>query len=87
MSNIIKQEISVIDKRKAQAEVIKPIYDEMVSTLGKKQAKQILKNAIIKNAINEGRILREKSDIAPHGIKGFAGSPESHSTSNQVWVT
>ncbi len=62
MSNIIKQEISVINKRKAQAEVIKPIYEEMVSTLGKKQAKQILKNAIIKNAINEGRILREKSN-------------------------
>ena len=34
----------------------------MVSTLGKTKAKKILKNAIIKNAIDEGRVLREKSD-------------------------
>ena len=62
MSKIIKQEISIIEKRKAQAEVIKPIFEEMVSTLGKTKAKKILKNAIIKNAINEGRVLREKSN-------------------------
>ncbi len=62
MSKIIKQEISIIEKRKAQAEVIKPIYEEMVSTLGKTKAKKILKNAIIKNAIDEGRVLREKSN-------------------------
>ena len=34
----------------------------MVSTLGKTKAKKILKNAIIKNAIDEGRVLREKSN-------------------------
>ena len=34
----------------------------MVSTLGKTKAKKILKNAIIKNAIDEGRVLRKKSD-------------------------
>ena len=62
MSKIIKQEISIIEKRKAQAEVIKPIFEEMVSTLGKTKAKKILKNAIIKNAIDEGRVLREKSN-------------------------
>ena len=62
MSKILKQEISIIEKRKAQAEVIKPIFEEMVSTLGKTKAKKILKNAIIKNAIDEGRVLREKSN-------------------------
>ena len=62
MSKIIKQEISIIEKRKAQAEVIKPIFEEMVSTLGKTKAKKILKNAIIKNAIEEGSVLREKSN-------------------------
>ena len=42
MSKIIKQEISIIEKRKAQAEVIKPIFEEMVSTLGKTKAKKII---------------------------------------------
>ena len=40
-----KENISVLDKRKLQAEVIKPIYEEMVSTIGEVKAKEILKKS------------------------------------------
>jgi len=58
----IKQKISILEKRKMQAEVIKPIYKEMVSSIGEAKAKEILKNSIIKSAVNEGKSLRKLSD-------------------------
>ena len=54
--------IPVIEKRKLQAEVIISIYDEMKDAFGEFKAKEILKNAIKKNAINEGGKLRQDID-------------------------
>ena len=44
--------IPVIEKRKLQAEVIIAIYDEMRDAFGELKAKEILKNAIKKNAVS-----------------------------------
>ena len=54
--------IPVIEKRKLQAEVIIAIYDEMRDAFGELKAKEILKNAIKKNAVSEGSKLRQDID-------------------------
>jgi hypothetical protein len=57
-------ELSVLLKRRLQAEVIGPIYREMVSEIGEEKAKAILDAAIRKAAIAEGRNFAAK---APEG--------------------
>ena len=51
----LENNISILEKRKLQAEVAKSIFEEMKIELGEDKAKKILKNAIIKNAIDEGK--------------------------------
>ena len=46
-------DIPTLTKRRLQAAVIKPIYDEMVTELGDEKAQSILDNAIRKAAIEE----------------------------------
>ena len=46
-------DISTLIKRRLQAAVIKPIYEEMVTELGDEKAQSILGNAIRKAAIEE----------------------------------
>jgi hypothetical protein len=54
-------EIPTLTKRRLQAEVIGPIYEEMVAVLGEDQAKAILDAAIRKAAIAEGRYFAQKT--------------------------
>jgi imidazole glycerol phosphate synthase subunit HisF len=54
-------EIPTLTKRQLQAEVIGPIYEEMVAVLGEDQAKAILDAAIRKAAIAEGRYFAQKT--------------------------
>ena len=55
----LENNISILEKRKLQAEVAKSIFEEMKIELGEDKAKKILKNAIIKNAIDEGKSLEK----------------------------
>ena len=48
-------QVPVLLKRKLQAEVIGPIYAEMVKELGEEKAAAILNTAIRKAAVNEGK--------------------------------
>ena len=57
-----KTYVTILEKRKIQAEIIKPIYKEMVLKLGKQKAQQILEKAIINSAIVEGKNLRKSVD-------------------------
>lgn len=45
----------ILEKRRAQAEVIKPIYDELVARLGKESATEIIDSAIRRAAVEEGK--------------------------------
>ena len=56
--------IPVLEKRRLQAQVIKPIWEELVVRLGYDEARDILDKAIRKAAIDEGRAL---ADAAPGG--------------------
>lgn len=49
------EDIPIIVKRRLQAEVIGPVFDEMVTQLGRQQAEDILGSAIRNAAIAEGR--------------------------------
>jgi hypothetical protein len=50
-------DIAVLDKRRLQAQVIKPIWLELVRRFGKAEARDILDKAIREAAIEEGRAL------------------------------
>ena len=65
-------EIPVLQKRKLQAQVIGPIYAEMVEQVGEEKASAILDSAIRKAAIAEG--------------KGFAGKAPGGVTSMQDFI-
>jgi hypothetical protein len=62
-------EIPTIIKRKLQAQVIGPIYAEMVEQVGEEKASAILDAAIRKAAIAEGKEFAKK---APSGVTSMA---------------
>lgn len=64
-------ELPIIELRRIEASIIKPIYDEMVRTLGKEQAQEILGRAIIQNAIEHGKSLAARDDVTAD-LQGFA---------------
>lgn len=53
------QTIPVLEKRRLQAQVIKPIWEELVARVGEATARDILDKAIRKAAVEEGRALAE----------------------------
>ena len=64
-------ELPIIELRRIEANIIKPIYEEMAAELGEEKARRILGEAIRKNAIEQGRTLAEAAG-EPTGIAGFA---------------
>ena len=58
-------EIPTLTKRTLQAQVIGPIFAEMVEQIGEQQATAILDAAIRKAAIAEGRYFAEKAGGQP----------------------
>jgi len=62
-------ELPTLARRRIQAEVIGPIYAEMVAAVGKEKAQAILDAAIRKAAVAEGRHF---AALAPGGVTGMA---------------
>ncbi len=69
MSSQNDQELPTLTKRKLQAEVIGPIYAEMVAAIGEEKAQSILDAAVRKAAVAEGR---EFAARAPGGVTSMA---------------
>ena len=65
------ESLPIIELRRVEANIIRPIYEEMVKELGAEAARRILGRAIRRNAIEQGRSLAEASD-GPTGIAEFA---------------
>lgn len=55
-------DIPVLTKRKLQAEVIGPIFAEMVAVIGEEKAIEILGNAIRKAAVAEGKAFAQRAN-------------------------
>ena len=51
---------SMLARRRIEAEIIKPIYEELCDRLGSETARQIIAAAIRKSAIAEGKAFAEK---------------------------
>ena len=64
------EDLPIITLRRLEANVIKPIYEEMVSQLGREKARDILGKAIRKDAIRHGQTLAE--DGGANDLTGFA---------------
>lgn len=74
------EQLPILEQRRIEARVIKPIYDEMVARLGIETAQAILGAAIEKAAIAQGRSFAEASG-GQLGIDGFADI-QRHWTAN-----
>ncbi|MEM7427457.1 MAG: L-2-amino-thiazoline-4-carboxylic acid hydrolase [Pseudomonadota bacterium] len=49
-----KTDLPILQQRRIEANIIKPIYEEMARELGEEKAKSLLGNAIIRNAVEQG---------------------------------
>ena len=58
------KQLPILEKRKIQAEVLGPVFREMVEQVGSEKAASILKEAIRKAAIEDGKYFREKTDAS-----------------------
>jgi len=70
-TEIDADDLPILLRRRIEASVIKPIYQEMVSALGEDQARAILSKAIVKDAISHGQTHAERQD-RPNDLAGFA---------------
>ncbi|MGB5212140.1 MAG: L-2-amino-thiazoline-4-carboxylic acid hydrolase [Anderseniella sp.] len=49
-----KTELPILEQRRIEANIIKPIYEQMKAEIGDEKARRIISAAIIKNAIEQG---------------------------------
>lgn len=74
------ERLPILEQRRIEAGVIKPIYDEMVAQLGVQMARRILGAAIEKAAVAQGKAFAEAAG-GRLGIEGFAAI-QRHWTAN-----
>ena len=65
------KQLPILEKRKIQAEVLGPVFREMVEQVGSEKAASILKEAIRKAAIEEGQHFLEKADASLSAMDQF----------------
>ena len=63
-------ELPILEIRRIEANIIKPIYEEMVIELGEEKARQILTTAINKDAVRQGSELAASTDM-PNNLETF----------------
>ncbi|MDP6876053.1 MAG: L-2-amino-thiazoline-4-carboxylic acid hydrolase, partial [Alphaproteobacteria bacterium] len=64
-------ELSILEVRRIEANIIKPIYEEMVNELGEERAREILTTAINKDAVRQGAALAASTD-EPNNLETFS---------------
>ena len=65
-----KTDLPILEQRRIEASIIKPIYEELKRELGEKDAKRILSSAIQRDAIDQGRAYAADQD-GPSSLLGF----------------
>lgn len=63
--------LPMIERRRIEAEILKPVYEELVARLGETAAEEILTAAIRKSAIAQGRSYAAAAD-GKTSLDGFA---------------
>ena len=64
-----KTDLPMLDQRRIEANIIKPIYEEMKSRLGVERAQEILGAAVIRDSISQGQAYAE--GLPDRGLKAF----------------
>ncbi|MBT3370879.1 MAG: L-2-amino-thiazoline-4-carboxylic acid hydrolase [Rhodospirillaceae bacterium] len=64
-------ELPILEVRRIEANIIKPIYEEMVNELGEARAQEILTTAINKDAVRQGAALAASTD-EPNNLETFS---------------
>lgn len=64
-----KTDLPMLEQRRIEANILKPVYDEMAARLGEEAAQEILGAAIIKNAVAQGQAYSE--GLEERGLKAF----------------
>ena len=57
-----RTDLPILEQRRIEANIIKPIYEEMVTRLGRQQAGEILRTAITRDSIQQGQAYAENAD-------------------------
>ena len=65
-----KTDLPILEQRRIEASIIKPIYEELKRELGEKDAKRILSTAIRRDAVEQGRAYAAAQD-APTSLLGY----------------
>lgn len=65
-----KTDLPILEQRRIEANIIKPIYEELVEELGEARAKEILGSAVRKNAIAHGKAYADAQEEAT-SLLGF----------------
>ncbi|MEE2716036.1 MAG: L-2-amino-thiazoline-4-carboxylic acid hydrolase [SAR324 cluster bacterium] len=79
-------EIPVLEKRRLQAEVIGPVFKEMVETVGRKTAEAVLDRAIRKAAIAEGKGYAQRFTESESPLKNFIALFENWQSGNALEI-
>jgi len=65
-----KTDLPILEQRRIEANIIKPIYDEMVARLGHEQAAEILSAAITRDSIEQAQAYAASEEGA-NDLEGF----------------
>lgn len=65
-----KTDLPILQQRRIEANIIKPIFEEMAQRLGREEAASILSAAITKDSIAQGRAYAASED-GPNDLHGF----------------
>lgn len=62
--------LSILERRRIEAEIIKPVYDELVARFGAEEAKSVIGKAVRENSIRQAASFR--AELGEHsGLEGF----------------
>ena len=64
-----KTDLPMLDQRRIEANILKPVYREMVEQLGEEKAQEILGAAIIRDSISQGQAYAK--GLEDTGLKAF----------------
>ncbi|MEM7423255.1 MAG: L-2-amino-thiazoline-4-carboxylic acid hydrolase [Pseudomonadota bacterium] len=64
-----KTDLPMLEQRRIEANILKPVYEEMVERLGVQTAQDVLGAAIIRDSIRQGRAYGE--GLPDRGLKAF----------------
>ena len=64
-------DLPILEVRRIEANIIKPIYEELARQLGEEQARAILSAAINRDAVRQGAELAASTD-EPNNLKTFS---------------